>query len=153
MSVEAPVSKYKKHNLIIYIVACLALGVWCYYDGYINQEWIDRHTNADGNPTPYLMFNRKAPPFFVGAAVLLGIYLLAIRKKKIVALENEMVIANGEKIPYDAIHKIDKTYFQSKGFFTITYKRADGREVVRKFSDHDYDNLGLLLDELVAKIS
>ena len=153
MAIEAPISKHKKTNLIIYIVVCLAIGIWCIYDGYFNEAWIKEHTNVDGTPQFYLVLNRKAWPFFLGGAGLLGVYLLAIRSKKVIAGENELIISDKEKISYDSIQKIDKTHFESKGFFIITYKDNDKREVNRKLSDRTYDNLAAILDELVAKIS
>ena len=153
MAIEAPISKFKKTNLKIYIVVCVGLAIWCAYDGYFNDKWIEEHTDTNGNPETYLVFNRKAPPYFIGAAVLLGAYLLAIRNKKIIADENELVLSDKKRVPYDSIQKIDKTHFDSKGFFLITYKNKDGREVNRKLSDRTYDNLAAILDELVAKIS
>ncbi|MHC4418913.1 MAG: hypothetical protein ACYSU6_10055 [Planctomycetota bacterium] len=153
MAIEAPLSKFKKNNFIIYIVICLGLASWCAYDGFFNDGWIEEHTDADGNPEAYLVFNRKAPAFFVGAAVLFGVYLFLVRDKKVMADENELIISNREKISYDAIEKIDKTHFAKKGFFVITYKREDGGEARRKLSDKTYDNLADVLDELVAKIT
>jgi hypothetical protein len=153
MAIEAPISKFKKTNLKIYIAICIGLAIWCAYDGYFNDKWIEEHTDTNGNPESYLVFNRKAPPYFIGAAVLFGAYLFAIRNKKIIADENELIINDKEKISYDAIQKIDKTHFKSKGFFIITHKNKDGREVNRKLNDRTYDNLTAILDELVAKIS
>ena len=153
MAIEAPISKFKKNNLKIYIAVCIGLAIWCAYDGYFNDKWIEEHTDTNGNPEAYLVFNRKAPPYFIGAAVLLGAYLFAIRNKKIIADENELVISDKEEISYDSILKIDKSRFKSKGFFIITHKNNKGREVNRKLSDRTYDNLAAILDELVAKIS
>jgi len=153
MAIEAPLSKFKKTTFKIYIAVCIGLAIWCAYDGYFNDKWIEEHTDTNGNPETYLVFNRKAPPYFIGAAVLLGAYLFAIRNKKIIADENELVLSNKKRIPYDSIQKIDKTHFDSKGFLLITYKNKDGREVNRKLSDRTYDNLAAILDELVAKIS
>jgi hypothetical protein len=153
MAIEAPISKFKKTNFKIYIAVCIGLAIWCAYDGYFNDKWIEEHTDTNGNPETYLVFNRKAPPYFIGAAVLLGAYLLAIRNKKIIADENELVLSDKKRVPYDSIQKIDKTHFDSKGFFLITYKNKDGREVNRKLNDRTYDNLAAILDELVAKIS
>jgi hypothetical protein len=152
MTIEAPLSRTTRTNFIIYIVACLAMALWFGYDGYFNQSFIAKHADDQGNPNSTLVFNRKAPPFLLGGAVLLGVYFYLIRGRKIAAGEDELVIAGKEKIPYDAIEQIDKTYFERRGFFTITYKR-DGREVERKLSDRNYDNLGPLLDHLIAKIS
>jgi hypothetical protein len=153
MVIEAPISKFKRNNLKIYIAICIGLAVWCAYDGYFNEKWIQKHTDADGKPKDYLVFNRKAPPYFIGAAVLLGAYLFAIKNRRIIAGENELVISDKERISYDSIQKIDKTSFDSKGFFIITYKNKNGSEVNRKISDRTYDNLAAILDKLVAEIS
>ena len=100
-----------------------------------------------------MVFNQKAPPYLVGAAVLLGAYLFVLRNKKITAEETGLVIDGKINIAYDSIQKIDKTHFDSKGYFTLTYKGLDGKDINRKISDKDYDNLGPILDHLVAKIS
>ena len=153
MAIEAPYSKHKKTNLKIAIVICVGLAVWCAYDGYYNQEWIEKHTDSDGNPETYLVFNRKAPFYLIGAAVAFGAYLLIATNKKLVAEENELVISDKEKISYDAIQSIDKTDFDSKGYFAIKYNDETGKEVNRKISDRNYDNLAAVLEHLVAKIS
>jgi hypothetical protein len=153
MAVEAPISKFKKSNLKIYIVLCICLAGWCIYDGYFNEGWIERHTNADGSRQAYLVVNRNAPPYLIGAAVVLAVYLFVIRNKKIIAGENELIIGDKVKIPYDSIQQIDKTRFKSKGIFIIMHKNDQGRDVERKISDRTYDNLEALLDELVARIS
>ena len=84
MAVEASISKFKKNNLKIYIVLCICLAGWCIYDGYFNEGWIEEHTNADGSQQAYLVVNRNAPPYLIGAAVLLAVYLLVIRNRKII---------------------------------------------------------------------
>jgi len=153
MAIEAPISKFKKTNFKIYIVVCIVFAIWFGYDGYFSEKFKEKHTNADGVPDSTLVFNQKSPPFFIGAAVLLGAYLFAIRNKKVIADEDELIISDKERISYESIQKIDKTRFDSKGSFLITYKDKDGREVNRKLSDKTYDNLRAILDHLVAKIS
>ena len=153
MTIAAPLSKYKKNNIKIAIAVCIAGAIYCAYDGYYNDKFIERHTNESGSPDSTLVFNQKSPPFFIGGALLFGIYLFAIRNKKVVADENEIIISDKERISYDSIQKIDKTYFDSKGFFLITYKDENGNKLSRKLSDRTYDNLTSLLDVLVAKIS
>ncbi|MHC4952223.1 MAG: hypothetical protein ACYTEU_14760 [Planctomycetota bacterium] len=120
MAIEAPLSRYKKQNLLIMAVILIGVGLWFAYDGYKNQDFINKHT-VDGVPDSTLNFNRKAPPFMVGAGILLGIYFVIAKGKKLIAEENELISGN-VKIPYDAIEKINKTHFDSKGFFTLTYK-------------------------------
>jgi len=153
MAIEAPISKSKKTNFKIYIAVCIGLAIWFVYDGHFNEEFKEKHTDVNGKPDSTLIFNQKSPPYFIGAAVLLGVYLYTIRNRKIIADENELILSNKERISYDSIQKIDKTHFDSKGFLLITYKNKDGREVNRKLSDRTYDNLAAILDELVAKIS
>jgi hypothetical protein len=153
MAIEAPLSKHKRTNLKIYIVICIGLAIWCAYDGFLNEKWIKEHTDAEGNPEAYLVFNRSAPPFFVGVAVLLGIYLFAIRNRRIIADEEELILSARERISYDSIQRIDKTHFKSRGFFIVTYEDRNGRLLNRKLSDRSYDNLAAVLDRLVAKIT
>ena len=153
MAIEAPISKYKKANLKIYIILCIAVAAWFAYDGYINKNFIEKHTDENGKPNSTLIFNQKAPPFFAGAAVLFGVYLFVVKNKKLIADENELVFSDKDKIPYDSIQSINKTYFEKKGFFVITHKDERGKEINRKLSDRNYDNLAPILDHLIAKIT
>jgi hypothetical protein len=161
MAIEAPISKFKRNNLKIYIIVCILAAVIFGYDGYLSKyKWSKRYNfyqkhviDNDGKLDSTMNFNRKSPPFFVGAAVLLGVYLFGIRNKKIIADENELIINDKNRISYDSIQKIDKTRFGSKGHCIITYKDKNGREINRKLSGKTYDNLAAILDELVAKIS
>jgi len=153
MAIEAPLSKYKRNNVIIYMAVCLVLAGWFAYDGYLNQNFISEHSDEEGNPEGVLLFNQKSPPAFLGAAALLGAYLYLIRGRKLVADDDELIVAGKERIPYSGIEKIDKTYFSSKGYFTIVYKQSNGTETKRRLSDREYGNLEPILDHLVAKIT
>jgi len=159
MSIEAPLSKYKRTNFKIGLVACIIFAAWFGYDGYLSKyEWSHRRSfyekhAPDGKPDDTMIFNRIAPIFFVIAAAFLTIRFWAAKDKKLLADENELIVHDKERIPYDSIQKIDKTHFSSKGYFVITYKDTDGTEVNRKLSDRKYDNLAAILDHLVAKIS
>ncbi len=153
MAIEAPFSKFAKNNVKIYIVICIVLAIWFTYDGFFNEKFRKEHADTDGKPDSTLVFNQKAPPFLVGAAVLLGCYLIARSRLKIIADENELIISEKKRIPYDSIEKINKTYFDSKGYFIITYKDKKGNTVNRKLRDRTYDNLAAILEHLVAKIS
>jgi hypothetical protein len=153
MAVEAPLSKFKKTNFKIYIAFCIGVAIYCAYDGYFSEKFREKHTGPDGKADITLLANRFAPPVFGAGAVILGAYLFAIRSKKLIADEKQLIISDKESIAYDSIQKIDKTHFKAKGFFIITYKNNDGREVNRKLSDRAYDNLAAVLDQLVAKIT
>ncbi len=159
MTIEAPVSKHKKTNFKIYIAVCIVLAVVFAYDGYLSRyEWSLRRSfyeehAGEGKPDDTMIFNQKAPFFLAAIAALLTAGLWNVKDKKLLADENELIISNKERIAYDSIQKIDKTLFESKGFFVVTYRNNDGREVNRKFSGRAYDNLAAVLDHLVAKIS
>lgn len=150
MAIEAPLSKFKKQNFLLIIALLIGFGGWFAYDGYKNPTFIEKHT-VDGVPDSTLQFNRKAPPVMIAAGVLMGVYLLTIRGKKLVAEENEL-ISGKVKIAYDAIEKINKTHFDKKGFFILTYTE-NGQAKDLKFSDRVYDNLPAVLDHIVSKIS
>ena len=153
MAIEAPLSKYKRTNFKIYIAVCLALAGWFAYDGYLNKSFIDEHTDEQGKAEFALVFNQKAPPFLVGAAVLLGAYFYVIKDRKLVADDDALVVDGKVRIPYDSIESIDKTHFKDKGLFTVIYQESGGPEMRRKLSDRQYDNLEAILDHLVAKIT
>jgi hypothetical protein len=152
MELVAPVSKYKIKTYLIYIAVLVGFAAYCIYDGYFNQSFKEKHSQ-DGKPDGTMVFNQKAPAYLIGGAVLLGVYILVIRGKKVVVDDNAIVINGKIPISYDSIQKIDKTDFDAKGHFTFTYKTSDGKEIDCKISDRNYDNLKPVLDHLVAKIS
>jgi hypothetical protein len=160
MAVEAPLSKYKKTNLKIAVAVLIGLAVIFGYDGYLSKyEWskrrgfYDKHvTDNNGVPDGTMNFNRKSPPFFLAAAIIAAAYLAAIKSSKVVA-DGQSLKTCRQNIDYDSIESIDKTHFESKGFFVITYKDKQGREARLKLSDRNFDNLSAILDELIAKIS
>jgi len=159
MAVEAPLSKFKKNNFKIYIGVAVLFAVIFAYDGYLSKyEWSGRHSFyeghvKDGKPDDTMRFNQIAPILLVVLVVLLAGRFWAVKNRKLLADESQLVIDGTEKISYDTIQKIDKTYFDSKGYFVITHKDKDGKETNRKLSDRTYDNLAAILNELVAKIS
>jgi len=159
MAIEAPISKSKKTNFKIYVVACIVFAIVFAYDGYLSKyQWSHRRSFyekhvKEGQPDDTMIFNQIAPIFLIVLAAVLAGRLWALKNKKLLADENELVISDKEKISYDSIQKIDKTRFNSKGFFIITHKNDEGRKVNRKFSDKTYDNLAAISDKLVAKIS
>ena len=152
MTIEAPLSRYKKQNMLIAITVMIGLAVWFYYDGHYKTSFIEKHTDAEGNPDSTLMFNQKSPPFLILGGVLVGIYFVAVRNKKVI-VDDEGLKACGKTIGYDVIEKINKTHFDTKGYFVVTYKDLQGQSCDLKLSDRIYDNLPAVLDHLVAKIS
>jgi hypothetical protein len=153
MAIEAPLSRYKRTNFYIYMGVCVVAALWFAYDGYLNEGFIAKHSDEQGRPTGTLVTNQVAPPFLIAGALLLGGYLYAIRNRKVVAGDDALVIAGKQRIPYEAIEKIDKTHFEKRGVFTITYKSERGTPAQRTLSDREYDKLGPILDHLIAQIS
>jgi len=159
MAIEAPYRKYRKTNFKIGIVLCLGAAIIYAYDGYLSKyEWSLRRSFyeehvKDGKPDFDMAFNQKSPFVLVGLAAVLTAWFWVRKKKKLLADENKLIINNNKNISYDSIEKIDKTYFDKKGFFVITYKDKGGKEVRLKLNDRTYDNLAAILEHLVAKIS
>jgi hypothetical protein len=153
MAIEAPLSRYKRTNLIIYIVVCVLLALWFGYDGYLNQKFIAEHSNEDGTPNHTLLFNRGAAPVLALGAVFFAAWLFVVKDKKLVADEEELIVAGKRRIPYDAIESIDKTHFENKGLFIINYKNEAGKAAQCRLNSRQFDNLKPILDHLVAKIT
>jgi hypothetical protein len=153
MSIEAPLSKSKRNDFVIGIVACLALALWFAYDGYFSKKFIAEHTTEQGQPDGTLVFNQKAPPFFVVGALFFGAYWYGIRNRKLVAADDALVLPGGRKIPYAAIEQIDKTHLETKGFFTVVYKNEHGSLAKHKLTDRQFENLKPILEHLVAQIT
>ena len=159
MAIEAPYSKYSKSNFKIGIVLCVAVAIIFAYDGYLSKyEWSLRRSFyeehvKDGKPDFDMVFNQKSPFVFVGLAAVLTAWFRARKDKKVLADENELIISDKKRISYNSIQQIDRTYFEKKGFFVITYKDKDGKEVRHKLNERTYDNLAAILEHLVAKIS
>jgi hypothetical protein len=159
MAIEAPYSKHNKNNWKLAIGFLVGFAIAFAYDGYLSQyEWSRRRSfyeehAPNGVPDSDMILNQKLPFVFTPLAAICLVWLLVVRNKKLIADDHELIISEKKKIPYDSIEKIDKTYFEKKGFFILTYKDPNGREVDFKLSDRKYDNLGPVLDHLVAQIS
>jgi len=148
MAVTATGSKYKQKTGYIIAVFCLGITLYCLYDGWISQDYQQKHIK-DGQPDANLMANRIYLPL---AAMIYGSYMLfssiRLRTKKIVADSAQLTLSNGEPVDYSQITQIDKRFFEKEGHFTVFYKK-NGQEMKIKLSGQNYDGLGLLLDELV----
>jgi len=153
MDIVGPVSRHKKNTWILYMVVLVAFGLYCVYDGFFNPAFIQKHSGADGRPDSTLVFNRYAPLGMILGAAALGVWLHRIRGRMVVATDHELIVPDKLKISYDSIEQIDKTHFEDKGFFVVTYKADGNRETTARLDDRDYDNLGPILDRLVEKIS
>src|SRR3989339_454683 len=151
-TVIAPVSSYKKTNLKIAFIGCLALAVWFAYDGYFNKSFIAKFTNEDGTPKDTLVFNQKAPIVFVAASLLAAFRLFVVKDRKVTADDEGIVVNGKEKIPYNSIKKVDKTWDQQKGYFDIEYDTGEGQTSTRISRKH-YDNLDAVIEKLTAKLS
>ncbi len=158
MAAKAPYSSYRRNTFKLGIVLLVLFSIALAYDGYLSKyewshrtEFYEKHTK-DGKMDDTMKFNRYAPFVFLPVAAVLGVFLYNSRKKYLLAEENELVIDGNEKIPYDSIEKIDKSNYDKKGFFIITYKK-DGQEIDRKISYKTYDNLDKILEILISKIS
>ena len=160
MVIVAPISKFKINGFKIYIAVCLVVAGILIYDGYLSKyKWSKRHNfyiehyiENNGKPDGIMNFNRRVPPVLLTVALLLGIRWYAVKDRKVIAGENSLVVGKHE-IAYDLIEQIDKTHFDSKGYFVVTYKNKQGDNSQLKLNDRTYDNLPAVLEVLISKIS
>lgn len=145
--------KHKKQNLVIAIVVFLGLGVWFAYDGYLNKDFIERHTSEEGIADDTLNFNRNAPYGMAVLAIAAAARFAVVKDRKLTADEKGLDFFGKERIEYSDVESVNKTWFDSKGYFIVTYKDRDGKEQEKKISKGQYDGLKDVLDTLVSKIS
>lgn len=153
MAVTAPYSQYRKTNFKLAMLILVVAGVWFAYDGFKNEKFKAKHTKPDGAPDSTLQFHRKSPPVFLAGAVVVGVLFWRVKDKNLIADDERLVFSDNDKIEYTQIQSINKTSYETKGFFIIGYKSSDGQDMQRKVSNRTYDNLDAVLEVLVAKIA
>jgi hypothetical protein len=152
MAVVAPLAKYKKTNFKIYAGLLLIFAVYFGYDGKYGTKFIAKHT-VNGKPDSSLVFNRTSPPYLFAAGIAVLVYAWIVRNKKIIADDQQLIISETEKISYTAIQSVNKSNYDSKGFFIVDYKDDSGNPQQKKISNRTYDNLDAVLELLVSKIT
>jgi hypothetical protein len=150
MAVEAVGSKFSRNNNLIVAAMCIVFGAWFAYDGWINKEYEKDQTREDGTPSANLQFNRYAPVGLLAIAVYSLVAAAGVKSKRVVADEQGITVNGKTTIPYSSFTHIDQRVFKKEGHFTIGYKEADTDQIL-KLSDRKYDNLGVLLDELIRR--
>lgn len=151
MAIVAPLSRYRRNNHMILLAVVLGLAAWFHYDGHFNQEFITKHTKPDGTPDDTLMINRKAPPFLLAAGVLVVGNFVRIRNQRI-RVDEENLVINSLSIPLKDLTQIDRTHFDNKGFFMLSYRSGGGERSIKLVS-RNYDNLSEILDRLIEELS
>ncbi len=161
MAVEAPLSKYKKDNYRMTIGAFLLFAILFAYDGYLSKyEWSKRHSfykehvlDNNGVPDSTMVRNRRLGPALAVCAAVAAVRMVMVKGRKIIAADDALVLADGTTIPYDRIDQIDKTHFEAKGVFTVTYRAESGAERNLKLNARAYDNMPAILEVLTAKLT
>jgi len=150
MAIEATGSKFSRNNNLITFFFCLAVALYFGYDGWFGSYRDEQLKENDGKPTVDLLVNMYAPIPLGAFALYSLIAALRIPSRKIIAGQQGLEFSSGKHIDYDSIQQIDKRHFEKKGVFTIDYEDQDkmSRE---KFSYRSYDNLALLLDEIIRR--
>lgn len=152
MDIIAKYSSYRLGNLKIAVAVLLGLSVWCVYDGYFNQKFIDKHTTVEGKADDTLICHKYFAYIGVpGAAAVLAVFAVK-RKKQIIAKNDCLVLEDGSSIAYKSIEELDQTDYDIDGKFKLTYI-SGGNEKSVVFSNKNWDGLDKLLDFLITKIS
>ena len=79
---------------------------------------------------------------------------LALRsaRNQRIRIDDGTLSINRLSIPLSEVTQIDKTYFDSKGYFVLSHK-SGGSEKSIKLVARDYDNLSAVLDRLIEELS
>ena len=157
MAIEAPLSRHSRNSLIIVIVALLGFTGWTIYDGFVSESFKAKHTGENGEPDSTLLFNRKAPPYLLAMAALVGLRLFQVRRRKIIAQEggdiSRVKAANCIDMLSDAeqresIRGDQKVYWLSPGwlkYWMVIFKEWDIGLANETFPQNDK---AILLDAL-----
>ena len=154
MSLVIHGSRHSRNSLIMIIAMCLIFGGYFLYDGWVSESFQQKHLDADtGKPDANLQFNRIYGPILCGAAALwFAASLWRWRWRRLEATDTGIVIGTDKEIPYAAMTRLDKRFFEAEGHFTLYYTvPGTSEEAAGKFSDRDYDGLGTFLDTVVSK--
>ena len=139
MAIEAPLSSYKKKNMIF--IACLLIGagLWFYYDGYHKQEFIEKHT-IDGKIDSTLNFPQKNRRRFLLVREFFTVYLFIIKGKKIIADEEAIKTRQRNDCCTTVLKKLTKRILTARGILSSriptaavkakTSKSATGRMTI-----------------------
>ena len=150
MATEATGSKFSRNNSLIAAGMCLAFGLYFGYDGWFGKYRQKELDSNDGKPTPNLYFNQYVPIPLALIAIYSFLSAAKAKNRKLIADERGLTLSASETIAYNRITHIDERRFKKDGFFLVRYKDNDQKKEV-KLTDRQYDNLGVLLDELIKQ--
>ncbi|MBN1845879.1 MAG: hypothetical protein JW810_09365 [Sedimentisphaerales bacterium] len=151
MAVVAPGSRHTRNTNLMIVIACVIFAGWFLYDGWFNESFKQKHLRDDGTPDATLESNRLWVPLGCAAVAVFFLYsTIRLKRRSITADEQAVASSEGLRIAYSSIQRIDKRLFDKEGHFTLFYT-ADGVEKKWKLTDRMYDQLGLLLDEIVRR--
>ncbi len=141
MAVVCTLANARKWRWIIYIALSAIFSVYCYYDGWISEKYINDASN--------LWFNRVAAVVLaITFVVLIIVYFTKIAKTKVLADDSGIKINDQLTIKWDAIQRIDDTYIE-KGLVDIYYT-DEGKEKKWTADDYKITHFDELLDEISA---
>jgi hypothetical protein len=139
-----------------FLVIAAVLG----YDGYLSKyTWSKRYDfykkhviDNNGIPDSDMTINRYGAIVLLALGLYKGFVFWNTKDKKVVADDKGL---NYEKlsIPYGRIDSIDKTYFDSKGYFIVHYRDEQDQVKQVQLSDRQYDHMPAVLDHLVSKLT
>ena len=150
MAVVATGSRHTQNTNYIIAIICILVGLYFFYDGWFGKYREKELEENDGQPTYDLYINQYAIIPLAAIAAFFAISGLRIKSRKITADEAGLECADGLKIAYASIKQIDKRFFEKEGHFTLEYDLGSESKKL-KLTDRSYDNLGLLLDEIVRQ--
>lgn len=87
--------------------------------------------------------------FMFAALIVLAIYLVLIRNRKLVGNADHLVLPNGSRVTYSDVFRIDKRKWDRQGLAYLFY-RDGSSEKKAAIDDLQYDGAGKVLDQLLA---
>lgn len=141
MSVECGLGKGRKIQLLFGLVLVLAFGIWCGYDGWLNEDY-----QPGGKKENNRLFSQAAAiACGVGVLVLVGWFARASRTR--VVADDDGIDVNGKiRIAWSELTKADDSKYD-KGLVRLYYEHGGQKReyLVDSYATNRFDEF---LDEV-----
>lgn len=145
--VECPAAKDPAVRLFILAGMLLAIGTWCFVDGYVRHKF---PWNPDGTINEKLnyLFNHVGGIAFPILALVPLIWGVVVLRRRLVADEEGIGYVGKEKVPWSAVTSLGTAKLADKGILHLHYKAAEGtkRLVLDKWKLQNFRELVELVE-------
>jgi len=117
--VECPAVTDPAVKSFIIAAMLLGLGIYCFIDGHIRDEYPYKPLSQDVNVWLKWAFNYYGPFVLIPLGLVALIWGIVALRRKLVADANGIGYLRGEQIAWDRVEKLDVSLLESKGVLKL----------------------------------